>query len=71
MTWFREYTVKELNDQPKEHIDVLIGIEFTEITDYPLSAIMSVGACTYQPYGILLHSVGGVIRKCCFQYDFR
>ncbi len=53
MIWFREYTVKELNDRPKKHIGALIGIEFTEITADSLSATMPVDERTHQPYGIL------------------
>lgn len=53
MIWFREFTVDALNDRPKNHIGVLLGIAFTEAGDDFLCATMPVDERTHQPAGIL------------------
>jgi 1,4-dihydroxy-2-naphthoyl-CoA hydrolase len=51
--WFGEADVKAINDRPKNHIGALLGIEFTEIGDDYIKAIMPVDERTHQPFGIL------------------
>lgn len=51
--WYKETTIEELNDRPKNHLAAFIGIEFSEITKNSLSATMPVDKRTHQPLGIL------------------
>lgn len=51
--WFKNFSIQELNNRPKNHLGGLLGIEFIEITDTSLSAQMPVDDRTKQPYGIL------------------
>ncbi|WP_443937297.1 hotdog fold thioesterase [Pedobacter sp. MW01-1-1] len=51
--WFKDFTVAQLNDRPKNHIGALLDIQFTEITADSLSATMPVDERTHQPAGIL------------------
>ncbi|WP_443945292.1 hotdog fold thioesterase [Pedobacter sp. AW1-32] len=51
--WFKNFTVDELNNRPKNHIGALLGIEFTEIGEDFLTGTMPVDERTHQPVGIL------------------
>lgn len=53
MIWFKDFTVAQLNDRPKNHIGAVLGIEFTEIGPDFLCATMPVDERTHQPAGIL------------------
>ncbi len=53
MIWFEKPDLQELNNRPKNNIGGLLGIEFTEIGDDFIKAIMPVDDRTRQPYGIL------------------
>lgn len=53
MIWFTKPDLEELNNRPKNNIGGLLGIEFTEIGDDFIKAIMPVDDRTRQPYGIL------------------
>jgi 1,4-dihydroxy-2-naphthoyl-CoA hydrolase len=53
MIWFKKPDLEELNNRPKNNIGGLLGIEFTEIGDDFIKAIMPVDDRTRQPYGIL------------------
>ncbi|MRR54758.1 MAG: hotdog fold thioesterase [Deltaproteobacteria bacterium] len=51
--WFREYTLKELNQIMADTLISHVGIEFVEIGDDFLRARMPVDQRTRQPMGIL------------------
>jgi len=53
MIWFRNYTLNELNDRPKNHMGALLGIEFTSLGEDFVEARMPVDERTHQPAGIL------------------
>lgn len=53
MIWFRDYTLDELNDRPKNHMGALLGIEFTSLGEDFIEARMPVDERTHQPAGIL------------------
>ena len=53
MIWFRNYTIDELNDRPKNHMGALLGIEFTSLGEDFIEARMPVDERTHQPAGIL------------------
>ncbi|HLW50257.1 MAG TPA: hotdog fold thioesterase [Sphingobacteriaceae bacterium] len=53
MLWKQKPTIEQLNSRFDNNIGKFIGIEFVEITDDSLSAIMPVDERTKQPYGIL------------------
>lgn len=53
MLWKQKPTIEQLNSRFDNNIGKFIGIEFVEITDDSLSAIMPVDERTRQPYGIL------------------
>jgi len=51
--WFKEFTIEDLNNRPKNHIGGLLDIKFTEIgTDF-IVGTMPVDERTHQPAGIL------------------
>ncbi len=51
--WFKDFSVEELNNRPKNHLGGLLDIQFTEITADGLTATMPVDERTHQPAGIL------------------
>ena len=51
--WFKNFTVEELNDRPKNHLGALLGIKFTEIGEDFIKGTMPVDERTHQPAGIL------------------
>lgn len=51
--WFKDFTVEELNNRPKNHIGALLDIQFTEIGADFISGTMPVDERTHQPAGIL------------------
>lgn len=53
MIWFRNYTLDELNNRPKNHMGALLGIEFTSLGEDSIEARMPVDERTHQPAGIL------------------
>lgn len=60
MIWKRESSVAELNAMPNNHIGSALGIEFKEMGDDFLAAIMPVDDRTRQPFG-LLHGGASVV----------
>ncbi len=77
MIWFREYSVREINDRPKNHLGALLGIEFMEIGEDFVTARMPVNERTHQPYGILhggasvvlAETVGSVASSMVIDWD--
>lgn len=53
MIWFKNVSVEELNNRPKNHLGALLGIEFIEIGADFVKAKMPVDERTHQPAGIL------------------
>lgn len=53
MIWHKTQQVEDLNSGPKHHLDGLLEIQFTEITENTLTATMPVNARSHQPFGIL------------------
>ena len=51
--WFREFTVNDLNQRSKNTMAEFLGIEFTEIKEDSLTAIMPANERTKQPLGIV------------------
>ena len=51
--WFKEFTVEDLNNRPKNHIGGLLDIKFTEIGADFIIGTMPVDERTHQPAGIL------------------
>lgn len=51
--WFKEFTVEDLNNRPKNHIGGLLDIKFTEIGADFIIGTMPVNERTHQPAGIL------------------
>ena len=51
--WFKEYSLEDLNKFNRRNIHHSLGIEFTALRDYSLSASMPVDERTIQPAGIL------------------
>lgn len=51
--WFKEFTVDDLNNRPKNHLGGLLDIKFTEIGDDFITGTMPVDERTHQPAGIL------------------
>ncbi|MGM9476626.1 hotdog fold thioesterase [Pedobacter sp. GSP4] len=51
--WFKNFTVDELNNRPKNHLGGLLDIKFTEIGADFISGTMPVDERTHQPAGIL------------------
>ncbi|NTE05323.1 hotdog fold thioesterase [Agrobacterium tumefaciens] len=53
MMWFKEFTIEDLNNRPKNHIGGLLDIKFTEIGADFIIGTMPVDERTHQPAGIL------------------
>lgn len=51
--WFRPITIAEITERSKGTLSEFLGIEFTEITDNTISAIMPVTQDLKQPAGIV------------------
>lgn len=51
--WFRPITIEEISERSKNTLSEYLGIEFTEITDDSISAIMPVTQNLKQPVGIV------------------
>ncbi|MFC4211717.1 hotdog fold thioesterase [Pedobacter lithocola] len=51
--WFKNFSVDELNNRPKNHIGGLLDIKFTEIGEDYIIGTMPVDERTHQPAGIL------------------
>ena len=51
--WFQTFTTADLNKRGKNTLSDFLGIEFTEVQDDSLTAIMPVTDRTKQPIGIL------------------
>lgn len=51
--WFKPFTVMDLNQRGENTLAALLEIEFIEITDHSLTAIMPVHARIKQPLGIV------------------
>ncbi len=51
--WYKNFTLDQINDRPKNHIGALLGIAFTAFGDDFLEATMPVDERTHQPAGIL------------------
>ncbi|WP_316816822.1 hotdog fold thioesterase [Pedobacter nyackensis] len=53
MIWFTNFSPKQLNDRPKNHMGAFLDIQFTQVDDDALTATMPVDERTHQPAGIL------------------
>lgn len=53
MIWFNEFSPKQLNDRPRNHMGAFLDIQFTKIEADTLTATMPVNERTHQPAGIL------------------
>jgi len=53
MTWFKEYTIEQLNEMRAKNMAEHCGIDITEIGDQFLKGEMPVDHRTSQPFGIL------------------
>lgn len=53
MIWFKEFSPKQLNDRPRNHMGAFLDIQFTKIESDTLTATMPVNERTHQPAGIL------------------
>lgn len=51
--WYKNFTLDQINNRPKNHIGALLGIAFTAFGDDFLEATMPVDERTHQPAGIL------------------
>jgi len=51
--WFKNFTVEDLNNRPKNHLGGLLDIRFTEIGEDFIAGTMPVDERTHQPAGIL------------------
>lgn len=51
--WFRQFTVDELNLRGKNTMAEYLGIQFTEVGDDSLTAVMPVSERVRQPLGIV------------------
>lgn len=51
--WFKNFTVDDLNNRPKNHLGGLLNIKFTEIGEDYIMGTMPVDERTHQPAGIL------------------
>lgn len=51
--WYRPITIEEITERSKNTLSDYMGIQFTEITDNSISAIMPVSNNLKQPVGIL------------------
>ena len=51
--WYKTITIEEINERSKNTLSDFLGIEFTEITDNSISAIMPVTNNLKQPVGIV------------------
>lgn len=77
MIWFKEFTVEELNDRPKNHLGGLLDIRFTALTPDTLTATMPVDERTHQPAGILhggasvvlAETLGSIASYMCIDPD--
>lgn len=77
MTWFKKYTVNDLNTMRNANMGTHVGIQFTEIGDDYLCATMPVDHRTVQPFGrlhggascVLSESLGSVAAWMCIDPD--
>jgi len=51
--WFKEFTIEQINDHPKNHIGALLDIKFTTYGADFIEGTMPVDQRTHQPAGIL------------------
>lgn len=51
--WFKEFTIEQINDRPKNHIGALLDIKFTTYGADFIEGTMPVDQRTHQPAGIL------------------
>lgn len=51
--WFKNFTIDDLNNRPKNHLGGLLDIKFTEIGEDFITGTMPVDERTHQPAGIL------------------
>ncbi len=51
--WYKPITIEEITERSKNTLSDFLGIEFTEITDNSISAIMPVTSNLKQPVGIV------------------
>lgn len=77
MTWFKLYTVADLQGLRNANMGVHLGIEFTDIGDNFLCATMPVDHRTIQPFGrlhggancVLSETLGSVAAWMCIDPD--
>lgn len=53
MMWFKEFTLDDINNRPRNHIGALLDIKFTAFGDDSIEGTMPVDERTHQPAGIL------------------
>ncbi len=51
--WYKPITIEQINDRSKNTLSDFLGINFTEITDNSISALMPVTNNLKQPVGIV------------------
>jgi len=77
MIWFTEFSPKQLNDRPKNHMGAFLDIQFTKIEEDTLTATMPVDERTHQPAGILhggasvvlAETLGSIASYMCIDPD--
>ncbi len=77
MTWFKKYTIKDLEGFRNANMGTHLGIEFTDIGDDYLCATMPVDHRTVQPFGrlhggascVLSETLGSVAAWMCVDPD--
>lgn len=77
MIWFKQYTLKDLNDLNKNTLNENLGIEFTELTEDSVTAKMPVDSRTVQPFRILhggasaalAETLGSVAAMMCLDVE--
>ncbi len=77
MIWFKQYTLKDLNDLNKNTLNGNLGIEFIELTEDMVVASMPVDSRTVQPFRILhggasaalVETLGSVAAMMCLDVE--
>jgi 1,4-dihydroxy-2-naphthoyl-CoA hydrolase len=77
MIWFKQYTIKDLNDLNKNTMGENLGLEFVEITEDMVIAKMPVDSRTVQPFRILhggasaalAETLGSVASMMCLDVE--
>ena len=75
--WFKNYSIKDINDLSKNTLNENLGIEFLEITEDSVIGRMPVDSRTVQPFRILhggasaslAETLGSVSSMMCIDID--